>query len=288
MYLQFMLTNHFPPLNPPVHAVLMFTQYLANSHLNVRSVKNYLSGAKLYVRNAAGDSSPFDSPLLVNLIKGIARLSLHIPTSAPTLSIGEVRRCADGLLRMGPDGVVARAAFLFGLATFLRQSNYVTGGATTRAHLLRRRDLTFMGTTLYVHVRSTKTIGDPRDAVVIPVAAAPGSPYCPVSACAAALHAAPGGPDSPVFLSTRSRRPLTSLALITMIRAALRQMGHPSWHTVTLHSLRHTGATLAASDGATIPEIMTHGTWRSSAVRAYLPRIVQSSVPSRISRLLAK
>ena len=190
MYLKFMLANRFSPLQPPLFAILMFTQHLANSHLNVRSVKNYLSGAKLFIRNSGGDISLFDSPLLANLIKGIARLSAHIPSSAPTLSAAEVRRCADGLLHLGPDGAVARAAFLFGLATFLRQSNYLAGGFTTRGHLLRRRDLTFTPHLMHVHVSSTKTIWDARDArdaVVIPVAAAPGSPYCPVAACLGAL-----------------------------------------------------------------------------------------------------
>ena len=188
---------------------------------------------------------------------------------------------------MGPLGVVARGAFLFGLATFLRQSNYVMGGMATRIHLIRRADLTFTATSLLVTVTSTKTIRDPRDAVVIPAAAAPGSRYCPVAACRAAIAAVPAPGTSTVFLCPLDKTPLTASQLLRLVRAALRAHASPLWATVTLHSLRHTGARLAAGAGAPLPEIMEHGTWRSAAVRTYLPKLVQSSVPSRLAALLA-
>ena len=99
----------------------MFTQSLANSHSNVGSVKNYLSGAKTFVRHIGGDTTPFDSPIL-------ARLSHHIPSSPLVMTAPDVRRCADDLRACGPLGVVARGAMLFAVATFLRQSNFLVGG----------------------------------------------------------------------------------------------------------------------------------------------------------------
>ena len=229
----------------------------------------------------------FDSYLLSNLIKGVARLSAHVPSSPPTLSARDVRRCADDLLAYGPGGVTARAALLFAVATFLRQSNFVHGPASTAGHLLTRGDLAFTTEGLHVTMRSSKTIWDARDAVVIPVAAAPGSPYCPVAACTQALRLAPAPPTAPVFLWPGTLRPLSASQLITMIRTVLHRRGHPAWALITLHSLRHTGATLALGHGATLPEIMDHGTWRSKAVHTYLPRVPQSSVPRRLATVLA-
>ena len=181
-YLQFMLKSKSNYLDPSLHLVLMFAQSLANSHKNTRYVKNYLSGVKLFVRNIGGNVTNFDSLILANLIKGIARMSNHIPSSAPALSASCVCRCADDLYHQGPVGVVARGALLFVVATFLRQSNLVMAGPTTNGHLRRQRDVKFTDSGLHVNVNSTKTILDPRDAVVIPVAAAPGSRYCPVAA----------------------------------------------------------------------------------------------------------
>ena len=79
----------------------MYVQYLANLHKNIRSVKNYVSGAKSYVRHVAGDCSPFDSYVLTNLIKGVARLSSHVPSPACTepllqcLSSASVQGCIN-------------------------------------------------------------------------------------------------------------------------------------------------------------------------------------------------
>ena len=265
----------------------MYAQYLANTHSNVTSVKNYISGAKSLVRNANGDLTPFDSHVLTNLIKGVARLSTHIPYRPQPLTVTDLQRCSDDLGALGPGGVVARAALLFGVATFLRQSNFVAGSALTAGHLLTRGDLHLTPTGLNVTITSTKTIRDPRDAVVIPVAAAPGSPYCPVMACREAFRLAPAPPTSPIFLWPGTLSPLTAYQLIQMIRTALRRRGHPGWSRVTLHTLRHSGATLALGHGATLPEIKDHGTWRSNAVFSYLPRVLQSSVPRRVTTALA-
>ena len=94
-YLLFMSENSFEYKFPTLSAILMYVQYLANLHKNIRSVKNYASGAKSYVRHVAGDCSPFDSYVLINLIKGIARLSSHIPSRPLTLTAVDLRRCAD-------------------------------------------------------------------------------------------------------------------------------------------------------------------------------------------------
>ena len=196
-------------------------------------------------------------------------------------------RCADALLRLGPLGMVARGALLFEVAMFLRQSNFVMGAGATAHHLLRRHALTFTGHGLDVAVRSTKTIWDARDVVVIPVAAAPGSPFCLVAACRAALAAAPAPLHAPVFLDPTTGRPLKGPVLVALLRGALCAMNFPARREVTLHSLRHTGARLAQLGGATLPEIMDHGTWSSSAVNTYLHRRPQSLLPSRMALCLA-
>ena len=207
-----------------------------------------------------------------------------MPSSAPSLSARDIRHCADGLLSFGPIGVVARAALLFGVATFLRQSNYVVGASATVRHLLSREDVTFKEGNMEVLVRSTKTIWDARDAVVIPVAAAP---YCPVAAYGAALRTSPHRRGGPLFICPEIDRPLTAAALTSMIRGVLRTLHHPDWARFTIHSLRHTGARLASAQGATLPEIMDHGTWTSRSVHTYLPRTVHSSVSTRVTRSLA-
>ena len=65
-------------------------------------------------------------------------------------------------------------------------------------------------------------------------------------------------------------RPVGGGELTSMLRRVLGARGHCSWVSITLYSLRHTGATLAQLSGADLPEIMAHGTWKSRAVHAYI------------------
>ena len=147
--------------------------------------------------------------------------------------------------------------------------------------------MTFTATGMDVLVRSTTTIWDARDAGVIPVAAAPGSPYCPIRATYRAMNMTPGTPECPLFLDPTTGCPLTGVALTSLLRTVLRHQAHPLWARVTLHSLRHAGATMASMAGASIPEIMEQGTWTTRAVHTYLSRRVPSSVSACVTGCLA-
>ena len=113
------------------------------------------------------------SCVLANLIKGLTCLSAHIPSRPLSLTPADLRRCANDLAAMGPIRVVARVAVLFVVPEAIQLCGW-SGGYFD--HLLTRRNLDFHQGGLNVTVRSTKTIWDPRDAMVIPVAVVPGSP----------------------------------------------------------------------------------------------------------------
>ena len=106
----------------------------------------------------------------------------------------------------------------------------------TAGRLLTRVDLLYHPGGLRVTVRSSKTIRDTRDEVVIPEAAAPGSPYCPVAASRLALCLAPAPLTAPVFLLPGTLTPLMAHQLTTMLRTVLRRRGHHAWSRVTLQS----------------------------------------------------
>ena len=163
------------------------------------------------------------------------------------------------------------AAVLFGVATFLRQSNYLPSAQGHEGpHLIHRRDVRRSGPSLLVTVHSTKTclLGD--GPAVLSVAAAPGSPLCLVAACLWAWRAVPSGPNAPLFLLPSSGRPLTSSGLVALLRATLAALGSPLAAEVMVHSLRRTEALLASAGGAADADIMAHATWTSGAYRAYV------------------
>ena len=81
--------------------------------------------------------------------------------------------------------------------------------------------------------------------------------------------------------------PLTPDKLTIYMRAALLTLGHPLAKSVTLHSLRRSGARAAAGGGASEDaQVMSHGTWTSAAVYAYVPKKLFSKVPHVLAKLL--
>ena len=222
------------------------------------------------------------------LLRGVGRLSGHSPAPAPPLSPNILRRLCDALAAGGPDGRAFKAALLFGIATFLRQSNFLPQTIAARGpHLIRRRDVTLSPAGLRVRVTSSKTIWDPARAWTIDVLLIPMSPYCPVAACRQAWRAAPASPNSLLFYLPSSGRPITAPALVAAIRFVLQAMRIPNANQYTVHSLRRTGVHLAERAGATLPDLMEHGSWTSGAVRAYLPPTRALSVPAAVAAALA-
>ena len=215
-----------------------------------------------------GNSASLSSPLITTLLKGVANLSHQVECPAPPLPRRRLLQLCDALRGTGPDRAVMAAACLFGVATMLRQSNFLPTQGWGISHLLHRSDVKLDMAGLHVTVSTTKTLSLSQGGVVIPVAWVPGSPYCPVRSCMHAWGLCPGGPGVPLFLLPSTGRPLTPQHLTAMSRAALTRGGWPLAPSFTVHSLRRTGAHLAAMVGASEADLMTHGTWRSSAIRA--------------------
>ena len=286
-YLSFMLACNFNYVSPPIEPCLLYIRCLGNSFKNVKSVRNYISGARSFLTMIGGDPINFSSPLISTLLKGIANQSSHEEHQAPPLTRRRLFQLCDDLRRLGPDGEVGAAACLFGVATFLRQSNFLPTGPHLGPHLIPRAHVILTPTGLDVRVISTKTLSPTTGGgVVIPVARVPGSSYCPVASLLRAWALQPGPAPGPLFLLPSSGAPLTTGLLTATCRRALAGRGWPLAHQFTIHSLRRTGAHLAAGAGATEPEVMLYGTWTSSAVRSYLPRRLTSSVPSAMALVL--
>ena len=232
-----------------------------------------------------GDPGPFSTSPLHNLLKGITRLSQHIPKQAPPVSVAFIRAACDVLQVLSPDAQTVRAALLMGYASFLHQSNLLLCPGPAASHHLRRADVEDAGPTIWLHIRSSKTIYDPRHRVAIPVPTTH-SPYCPVAAWREYAARIPLPPASPAFMLNAST-PLTQARLLAILRPVLTALGHPSPNSITVHSLRRSGAQECARRGALPEHIMHHGTWTSSAVNAYVPKKLYTSVPAIMKEVLA-
>ena len=149
-----------PHLSPLVIHVLLYTQFLANAFKNITTIKNYLSGAKTFVTQAAGDPSSFTSPLIANMVRGVAHISMHIPEQALPIPLQALKTACDLLAAMGPEANVAQTAVLYGFASLLRQSNLLPSSASTQSHTITRADVIDEGAVIWININSSKTICD--------------------------------------------------------------------------------------------------------------------------------
>ena len=286
-YIAFCVLYNFQPTSPPLIAAALYTQCLANSFKSLSTVRNYLSGARSWITETNGDPSGFTSPVIQTLLKGLARNSTHIPTPAPVLDIVSICKLCDVLETLGPDGLIARAAILIGFATFLRQSNLVSPSPDiwSGVHTIRRGDVTLGDPGLWVTVRSSKSIQRSEDQVSLPVPEIPNSRYCPCKAWITNINLVRAPPEHPAFIMYSTRLPLTTGWLTDLLRLALMVINHPLSRSATLHSLRRSAAIACAHSGVTLEELMAHGTWRSSAVHAYVPKPVFTNIPTIIKSM---
>lgn len=264
-----MVSHQADPLSPELYDILQFIRHLFSICTSPQTVRNRISGAKLWVEGVGGDAAPFTERVIAQTLKGGARAAAHAPRRAPAITPEMMMQIADFLDRAGPAGVSSRAALLIGFFSMIRQSNLLS--PSTRSwggpHTLRRRDVRRVEGGLRLDIRSSKTIHLVSDATSLFVPRVR-SRHCPVQAWEASTALSTGGPDDPAFM-TYSGVPLTPYSLTRVMRAAISSMGVLTPEKYTLHGLRRGAAQTCQNMQVDIRHIMAHGTWKSSAVKSY-------------------
>lgn len=280
-----MFEKNYDAYSPSKLQVLLYAQFLANSFKNPRSVKNYLSGARTFLRTRGYAIDSLCHDRINSVFKGNARLSTHVPRQAPAIDLEALRDLSSTLAIMGDEFSGERAAFLCMYASGLRQSNIAGGGLALGLHAVRSCDLHLDGATLWIDIFSSKTITSTEGAVSLPVEVA-GGRHCPVAAWLHHLAVVPRDPLEPAFLLPR-RTGMSPAYLVKLLRDILKLSGVPNYHSYTLHSFRRTTALEAARAGVPVEDVQALGTWSSSSVYDYAPRRVFTSASASLARSLA-
>lgn len=283
MFIAFMIEYQLQVFAPSHVDILLYIQLLVNSHKTIGTIKNYLSGAKLFVAERGGDISAFSNHMIANFLKGIARKDTHVPRQAVPIPTSIMLRACSALRSLSQEGEIIAATVLFAFATMLRQCHmfYTPHGYM---HIIRRGDLLDKGDVIQVSVRSSKTTGRAHLSI-IPVYPVPSGPICPVAAIRRALASVPAGAADPVFISPVTRTPFGAAYANLMLRAALTAVGFAGAQAASFHSLQRSSVQACAKAGLPLDEVKSHGLWRSSAVRSYLPPPLGSTSRALNSRL---
>lgn len=263
--------------------ILLYVQLLVNSRKTVRTIKNYLSGAKLFVIERGGEASAFSHHMLSNFVKGVTRDSTHVPRQAIAIPTQTLTRACSFLMSSSDQGEIIAAAMLFAFTTMLRQCHmfYTPYGYM---HIIKRGDVEFKGSKVLITVRSSKTTGRSH-VTTIPIIASPSGPNCPVRALVRAFNIVPAGSHEPVFLDPVLRRPFPAAHANLILRSALSAVGFRGAVLASFHSLRRSSAQACIKAGLPLQDVQTHAMWRSAAVSSYVPREMINTAQVLTTRL---
>lgn len=282
-YLGFMLKFNYNVFHPQILDMTLYTQLLKNSCKSVQSVKNYISGARSYIIERGGDSQAFLHPMVVKLVKGFTRNSVHVPRQAAVVPIETFKRACRWLRELSVEGEVVAAALMFAYVTFLRQCHFCYTN-TGSMHIIRRHDLSVYADRIIATIRSSKTTGNASPRVMTILAT--DGPICPVRMITQAMALVPASLNAPVFLDPRSAAPLDPHRTLDLFRLALVVTGYNKPDAITLHSLRRSGPQACVGAGVPIQEVADHGNWRSKAVYTYVPKQMSLVTPNAVKDLL--
>lgn len=261
----------------------MYTQYLANSYKAPNTVKNYLSGTRLWIRHHKGSDLSFSAPQVAAVLKSNLNVSTHVRNQAPPLTTQHVKIICRFLDSLASPPLAVKPALLIGYTCFLRSSNLLSPSITQwlGPHTLLRSDINFSTSGLTVKIRSSKTLQHSLP-TFLAVASVPNLSTCPVRAWHLYISALNPSPQGPAFMLD-ALTPLTPKPFLDIIRLALARSSVKNYPSFSLHSLRRGAAQAADAAGASKEDLKVHGTWASDAgLRSYVP-----SGSSKVSSCLA-
>lgn len=250
----------------------MYLQFLRNSFNSPSSVKNYLSGSKIWLLHHGGNTLSYHSIEVKEMVSAVVNLSDHNPQQAYPLTPQDVKVVCD-FIHVNPSVPHAvKPCILIGFACFLRASNLVSPSVKSWVgpHTLLANDVFHTTSGLVICIRSTKTLKKGKS-TVLNVAPVSDKRYCPVYAWLTFKAVCNPCPVGPAFMVNDST-PLTSKPIVDVLQAALASKVKDG-HSLSMHSLRRGGTQTAADAGASHKQLMSHGTWRSkSGLKFYLPK----------------
>lgn len=291
-FLQFCDRCGFEPENANIDQLAAFVEFLVLAGYRVGTIKNYMSAMVTLFKIWGCDTAVFNSFRWELLGRGI----VHTVRAGCFARPGMLWEDLLTILRYckGKGGfVVLHLALTFSFAGFLRISNVAprSTGAFDTTRDATMGDVHRQGKDIRLDLKWTKTRQAAGDATSVTIAKLEHPLADPVRTWGMyvkALDPRTLKAGDPLLLTTAkpTHRPVSQLHLRAMFRQVLVATGLSS-RGYSWHSLRRGAATAAYQNGASIPDIMRHGTWRSQAVARYLGSqpVKYSSVTSSLQKL---
>lgn len=268
-FIGFSVDSHFKFKTPSPEQVCAYIELLILRKMNPRSIRTHISGIKSYFINAGFDCAPFTSIVVANALRAVDisvkyDTKLKIPLSPDQVLL--IMSYIDKL----PNGAMISFAISLMFTAFIRQSNLLP--ASLKSFDIERQILckhvTYSNNKLSIELQWSKTNQKFGESKTITAHAMPNSGICPV-----VRYLKTQSPQSRSksfsIIRFKDNNPMT----VGYVNRAWKQAINAlkiDLPNLTLHKLRLSGASWAASKGASNLSICQQGTWSSDAFRAYV------------------
>ena len=267
-----------------VDNLISFLEFLVACNVSPRGVSNYVCGIKSQLNLYSQPTQWMDHPVVVNYIRS---LHINVPSVQRvkgTISLRDFHNISV-LLDQFENSLVYRAAFALSFYGFLRISNLVPpskqGFDPTRQ--LTRGDVSFTDKGVVVFLKWAKNLQKTQQTHVIMLPAMNSPWLCPVHTLYSLFQAQQYLPSDPVIKSSQGL--LTESHLRKRFQLMLSMLGLPT-ASLTYHSLRRSGASLAFNNKVDFESIKSQGAWGSDAVYKYL--FANSDMVQQVPRMFQR
>ena len=268
------------PIVCSLHNLLIFGEYLYNSNISFKVIKHYFSSLSTCASYYKLDIKCFSHPLVSRFLRSISINSQFSPSLKGIFDIRTIYPISLSCDILS-DPLLFRAIFLVSFYGFLRMSNVAPHSSAKfypSIHFLRK-DLIFGPPGAHLIMKCSKTLQSSKSYHIVQLPSISNPFLCAVIALKALLHSRPLPPNSPLFATIH---PPHAQVIDTVVRDALKTVLRHRGFTPAafpFHTFRRSGATFAFDHNVQLQNIMSHGTWHSSAVWSY---IQQSSLSSSV------
>ena len=271
------------PSDPEVFC--LYAQLLSRSFKSNLSVKNYISGVKIFYSLLGLDCSVFDAMELKLTLRGISRIKQHSPRHATPINPDILLQIYEHLDMADAIQVAFWALFVVAFFSMARKSNLVvTEGKSVQNHTLLRNCVMFSEDSVLLRFTSSKTAQFGGKIHEVPLSAIPNSPLCPVVSLLRLFKMTSDVSLSEPVFSLAKGFPITYRHFQKVFKHMICLLGlNPS--EFSSHSFRRGGATYAFSSSVPGELIKYHGGWASEAYWIYLQFSLEDKL--RVSKHMA-
>lgn len=269
---------------PSVLLWVLYIEHLARTQKTAAAVASTISSLRALLVRLSIPITEVNNYFVQALQRSISINKRTVTFQRPPISPDHIKRifAAIGNLKYANH---FRSAVLLMFVTAMRQSNLFprTQRAFDKARMLTRNDVNITSTAVVIRNKWSKSQQTAASLRYQSIPSAKNPHLCLRRSLLTQLAACKHKSSNTPLFHFADGSPITLQYMLKLWTYALRRAGLSSLYT--LHSLRRGGATFLQDSGVPMPELASHGGWKSAAILRYTRDPRANSTAQALSQL---